>query len=86
MLAEYLVAKYSQEVEQHEQQIALDKSVCQLQKITTKKEFSKLIARPDTLALLVLGGLVKGGLGNSPDSKKVAVLSFFSRFVRPSSS
>jgi hypothetical protein len=85
MLAEYLVAKYSQEVEQQEQQIALDKSVCQLQKITAKKEFSQLIARPDTLALLVLGGLVKGGLGNSTDSKKVAVSSFFSRFVRPSS-
>jgi hypothetical protein len=86
MLAEYLVTKYSQEVEQQEQQIALDKSVCQLQKITAKKEFSQLIARPDTLALLVVGGLVKGGLGNSQDSKKVAVLSFFSRFVRPSSS
>jgi hypothetical protein len=85
MLAQYLVAQYSREVEQQEQQIALDKSVCQLQKMAAKREFSQLIARPDTLTLLVLGGMVKGGMQSSTDSKTVAVLSFLSRFLRPSS-
>lgn len=82
MLAEYLVSKYSQEVEQQEQQIALDKSVCQLQKIKAKKEFSLLIARPDTLALLFLGGIVKGGIQESSGTKKIALLSFISRLAR----